>query len=288
MARNLRRTVRTGLALTALAVVAVGGWLGYRYHGPTPPVQVYRGITYGCDRLPRTSQGWGLVHWVRADLTAPGVRLYATPTDPAARAATTPAVWEYHLRHVSSTVAVEHLAAAVNGALFASDSWPVRLPGDLARSAETVVADGAVNHVDPNTYLLWWDRAGTARLETTKPPSAAVLADAAWAIGGQVAVVIDGRPNPAITPGPTDWRTAVAADPARHLVWIVCFDHASYLLAAQEMVRLGATVGILVDGGTSTTMALGPDARGVRPGTVTGNWRPVATAFGFRADPLPW
>jgi hypothetical protein len=75
--------------------------------------------------------------------------------------------------------------------------------------------------------------------------------------------------------------------PRRRLVWIACFDHASYLTAGRELVRLGAKVGLLVDGGTSMAMALGRDARGVRSGTVTGNWRPVATQFGFRAEPLP-
>jgi hypothetical protein len=39
--------------------------------------------------------------------------------------------------------------------------------------------------------------------------------------------------------------------------------------------------------GTSMAMAIGSVAKNVRPGTVTGNWRPVATHFGFRAEPLP-
>src|SRR5262245_14153272 len=38
-------------------------------------------ITYGCERLPVTQEGGGLVHWVRVDLTTPGVELYVTPLD---------------------------------------------------------------------------------------------------------------------------------------------------------------------------------------------------------------
>ena len=277
------RFVRTVVAVVTAGVVAVAGWFGYRYHGPTPPVEIYRGVTYGCDRLPETADGGGLVHWARADLTVPGVRLYATPVDAGARAAG----WEYKLRRVSTAVTDDHLAAAVNGTLFDSDSTLVRLPGDNARSSETVVADGVANHVDPNTYLLWWDRAGVAHWEATKPPSAAVLSRAVWAIGAQQGVVVDGAVGSWVGPGPVDHRTAIGADPERHLVWIACFDRASYAGAGRELVRLGARVGTLVDGGTSTAMALGRDARGVRPGTVTGNWRPVATQFGFRADPLP-
>ena len=282
MTRTGRRVIRGGLLLTVVAAAAVGGWFAYRYHGPTPPVEVYRGILYGCDRLADTDQGGGLVHWVRADLTVPGVRLYVTPTDPAATAAG----WEYKLRHVSTAVADDRLAAAVNGTLFASDSTLVRLPGDLARSAETVVADGVANHVDPNTYLMWWDADGLAHAEMTKPPTPAVIARAKWAIGGQSVVVYDGTVRDAFGPGPTERLTAVAADPDRHLVWIACFDRASYRFAGQQLVRMGAKIGMFVDGGTSVAMALGGDARGVRPGTVTGNWRPVATQFGFRADPL--
>ena len=281
--RRARRPAAIGAAVALIAAVGVGGWLGYRYHGPSPAVEIYRGITYGCDRLPTTDQGGGLVHWVRADLAAAGVSLYVTPVDPTAVAAG----WAYRLRHPSTAVARAGLAAAVNGAMFQSGSGPVRLPGDWARSTETVVADGVADRVDPNTYLLWWDRAGAAHLEAAKPPSAAALAAARWGIGGQLVVVRDGRVSDWAGTGVADARTAVGADPGRHLVWIACFDHATERQVGRTLVGLGATVAIVVDGGTSTAMALGGRARGVRPGTVTGNWRPVATVFGFRADPLP-
>ncbi len=280
--RALRRLALAALSTGVAAAAAVGGWLAYRYHGPHAPVTVYRGVTYGCDRLPDTPESGGLVHWARADLAVPGVGLYVTPTDPDARANG----WEYKLRRVSTAVADDGLAAAVNGTLFASDSSVVRLAGDLARSAETAVAGGVANHVDPNTYLLWWDRDGTAHLDLTKPPSPDVLARSAWAIGGQMAGLTGGRVNPSAGHA-TDARTGVGADPARRLVWVACFDRASEHAALQRLADLGATEGLLVDGGTSTAMALGRDARGVRPGTVTGNWRPVAVQFGFRADPIP-
>ena len=281
--RHWHRVLRAGLLGVTVTAAAVGGWLGYRYHGPTPPVEIYRGVTYGCDRPAATADIRGLVHWVRADLTVPGVRLYATPTDAEARAAG----WEYKLRHVSTAVADDGLAAAVNGTLFASDSTLVRLPGDYARSLETVVADGAVNHVDPNTYLMWWDRDGAVHQEWQKPPLPDVLARAVWGIGVQLDDVTDGVVSRWASAGPRDHRTAVGANPQRHRVWIICCDSASERGASQQLVRLGATIGGLVDGGTSTAMALGRDARGVRPGTVTGNWRPVATQFGFRAEALP-
>jgi len=112
----------------------------------------------------------------------PGVSLYTTPLDPAAQAQG----FEYKLQHTSTFVSQSGLAAAVNGTLFSSASELIRLPGDLAISSETVVSNHVVNHVDPNTYLLWWDDQNNAHLEQ-KPPGEAVLAKARWAIGRAVA-----------------------------------------------------------------------------------------------------
>jgi hypothetical protein len=49
------------------------------------------------------------------------------------------------------------------------------------------------------------------------------------------------------------------------------------------MAELGAIDGMLLDGGDSTSMALGDKALGVRPGGLLSGWRPVATHFGVRA-----
>jgi hypothetical protein len=78
-------------------------------------------MTYGCDRLGVTQEGGGLVHWVRVDLTAPGVELYVTPLDPAAAARG----WQNRLRPIEDVLEPEHLAVAVNGTYFmtASGSW---------------------------------------------------------------------------------------------------------------------------------------------------------------------
>jgi len=255
------------------------GYAAWRYHGPTASVEIYRGIVYGCDRLPDGPESGGLVHWVRADLNEPGVRLYITPLDPDAVARG----WQYRLKYVSSVVREQNLAAAVNGTLYASDSTLMRLSGDLAKSNETVVADHAVSHVHEHTYLLWWDDERLAHLETTKPPSAAVLAKARWGIGGQQPLLVDGTMNPTTGGGP-DVRTLIAADPPNRLVWIAVFDKANYRFAGQWMTDHGASLAVAVDGGTSSAMALGDKSTGVRGGTVTGNWRPVATVFGFRAE----
>jgi hypothetical protein len=267
----------SGLGLIAIALATWGFW---RYHGPAPEQEIFRGITYGCEELPDTEQSGGLMHWVRADLNVPGVSIFTTPMDPGAQAKG----FEYKLQHTSSAVKRYGLAAAVNGTLFASESGFIRWPGDLAISSETVVANHVVNHVDPNSYLLWWDDQNNGHFETSKPPPPASLAKAKWGIGGQAPMMFPGYMSDDASP---ENRTAIGANLQRKLVWIACFDKASFVVVCKQLAAKGATVAIMIDGGTSVAMAIGDKAKNVRPGTVTGNWRPVATHFGFKADPLP-
>ena len=143
---------------------------------------IFQGISYGCQRLKATDEGDGLLYWVRINLTAPGIQLYVTPLDPTAVAQG----WQYRLHWIQDVVRKEHLAVAVNGTMFVSDSgWRPRLPGDLANSVETVVGDHVVSHVWEYTYLLWFDDQLTPHLDRSKRPGPAVLATAKWGIGGQ-------------------------------------------------------------------------------------------------------
>jgi hypothetical protein len=48
----------------------------------------------------------------------------------------------------------------------------------------------------------------------------------------------------------------------------------------QTLADLGAKEGMLLDGGGSSSMAIGKGAKGVPPGIICGGWRPVATHFG--------
>ena len=54
----------------------------------------------------------------------------------------------------------------------------------------------------------------------------------------------------------------------------------------QTLADLGAKDGMLLDGGDSSSMAIGKGASVVSPGAVYGGWRPVATQFGVRAERL--
>jgi hypothetical protein len=127
----LQKRVRRFAAFVVLGALLHGDF--WEQGHPHQPVKIFAGVTYGCERLPVTQEGGGLVHWVRVDLTAPGLELYVTPLDPAAVARG----WQYRLRPIEDVVKREHLAVAVNGTYFATASGSrLRFSGDFARSMQ--------------------------------------------------------------------------------------------------------------------------------------------------------
>jgi hypothetical protein len=223
-----------------------------------------------------------LIHWVRIDLAAPGIELYVTPLDPAAVAQG----WQYRLRRIGEVVGRERLAVVINGTLFTSNSgWRPRMSGDLANAVETVVADHVVSHVWEHTYLIWFDDQLTPYAAPSKPPKAAELAMAKWGIGGQGMALQDGKVWPASSRFP-DSRTAAAIDRPRKLLFLAVAEYISPRLMLQKLADLGAKDGMLLDGGGSSSMAVGKDAKGLPAGILFGGWRPVATLLGVRARTL--
>jgi Phosphodiester glycosidase len=268
-------------------IMAVGALMGgrsvYKHRCDlSAPTEIFDGITYGCKRLDTTEEGSGLVHWMSINLATPGIELYVTPLDPVAVAQG----WQYRLRRVGDVVDKEKLAVAVNGALFGSDSgwWP-RMAGDLANSVETVVADHVVSHLWEHAYLMGFDDQLTPYLSRSKPPTADELARAKWGIGGQGVWLRDGTVWPGSNRAP-DSRTAVAIDRQRKLLFLAVGEYISPRLLLQELADLGAKDGMLLDGGASSSMAIGKEAAGISRGVVYGGWRPVATHFGVKAHGL--
>ena len=271
--RRWGRRIAIRLAL-ALVVGALAWWLTLR--GPVEATEIYRGVVYSCQTMPESDESGGLVHLVRVDLAAPGVELYFTPSE-------APGVAVYHLEWTSSVARRRNLAVAVNGALF-NDACKWSLPGQQCGGQETVISNHQVSHVDPNSYLLWFEDDGTPHIEGSKPPPAAALAAAKWGIGGQEVILHGGRVREGTGREP-DRRTLLGIAPPLKALWIAVYEHASFYAAAKYLAAQGAAEAISLDGGTSTTMVLGKDAKGVRPGTLLGGWRPVATHVGVRAQP---
>jgi hypothetical protein len=273
--RRWRRQIAAGAALAAGASVLD---LHYSLPKPAPPAEIYRGVVYSCEEMPETSESGGLAHTVRADLGAPGIQLYFTPSE-------APGVPVYRLERTFKAAWRENLAVAVNGALF-EDRCKWMVPSDKCAGLETVISDHKVSHIDPNSYLLWFEDDLTPHLETEKPPPAHALLAAKWGIGGEGVTLHGGAVSEDIERAP-DRRTLLGIAPPKKTLWLAVYEHASFYAPASHLAAQGATEAIAIDGGHSSTMVLGKDARGARPGTLMGGWRPVATHVGVRARPLP-
>ena len=281
--RKRAKHVAWVLAGTVAVGALLGGGAAFREHCDSRvQTEIFEGVTYGCKRLDATEEGSGLLHWAIIDLAAPGIELYVTPLEPEAVAGG----WQYRLRRIGDVVDKERLAVAINGTLFESNSgWWLRMAGDLARGVETVVADQIVSHLWEHTYLLWFDKQLVPHLRPSKPPTSVEFAQAKWGIGGQAVWLHDGKVWPGSSRAP-DSRTAVAIDQQRKLLFLAVGQNISPRLLLQELADLGAKDGMLLDGGGSSSMAVGKGAAGISAGVLYGGWRPVATFFGIKAQPI--
>jgi Phosphodiester glycosidase len=227
---------RCGKLGLALALMAFTGADSADWERCAPqPREIFSGVTYGCERLERTEQGHGILHWMRVELRAPGIELNITPLDPSAVAQGS----QYRLRWIENVVTDEHLAVAINGALFTSEySWRPRLPGDLANGVETVVSDHVASHFWQHTYLLWFDNNLDPHLRPSKPPEPAELCQAKWGIGGQAVWLHDGKVWSA-SDRQADSRTAIGIDADRQLLFLAVAGWASPYLMLQRLAKLG-------------------------------------------------
>jgi Phosphodiester glycosidase len=280
-ARTGRRWPWRLIAVITVGALLIGLNVWRNQRGPQVATEIFLGITYGCNRLETSPEGSGLLHWVRVDLTAPGIELFVTPLDPSAVAQG----WQYHLRRPKDVLQEEDLAVVINGSLFTSNSGWFYRSGDLARSVETVVANHKVSHFWEHTYLLWFDDQLTPHLKPSKPPTEAELAQAMWGIGGQGVGLRDSQVWSGNSAVPNS-RTAVAIDARRKLLFLAVGESISPRLLLRSLFDLGAKDGMLLDGGTSSSMVIGQGAKGIRPGVLIDGWRPVATCFGVRARRL--
>jgi hypothetical protein len=268
-----------------LAVALAGaGWAAYWWWTlprPTPPTEIYRGVTYSCERI-ENADCRGLVHIVCVALSAPGIGLDVTPVDPdAVRHG-----YQYRLADLAGVLRRENLAVVVNGDLFAAEPGLYYRSGDLANGLRTIIADGEASHFDRDSYMLWFEPDLTPHIETVNPPSESVMRRARWGIGSAAVQLRNGHVQPVVTNHIMDRRTAIGIDARRQLLWLVAFENASSFGAAEVLRQHGVQDGFLLDGGHSTTMVLGPNVGHVQSGSLIGGSRPVATWFGIKAASL--
>ena len=247
--------------------------------GPRQPAEIFAGVTYGCERLPVTQEGGGLVHWVRVDLTTPGVELYVTPLDPSAVARG----WQYRLRPIEDVVEREHLAVAVNGTYFATASGSsLRFSGDLARSMQTLVSDHVIAHGPWEASGLWFDAELVPHVLQSAEPD---LSRAKWAVGYSPELPLHNGQVLRAGDSTADARTAIGIDQTRKLLFLAVGERISQSRMLHILADLGAKEGFLLDGGGSSAMAIGQGSTGIPATLLLGSGRPVATYIGVRALP---
>jgi hypothetical protein len=261
-------------------LVFLGIWLWWTKPTPHGPAQVAPGITYECLDV-HEPEIEGLAHIVTIDLSTPNLRLYATPLDGAA----VQAGWEYKTCWPPSVAASERLTVAINGTLFSTErpKWQI-WPGSLSSSSETVIANHEFNHIDPNSYLLWFDDQLVPTLEKQKPPEPDVSRRAKWGISGQ-GVAVDRSVVSASAGHIRDSRTVLGINREKKLLILGVFDSASQHRAAEMIAQHGASDVILVDGGSSTCLTFGSIPIGLGRRTAVFPYRAVATVFGVGFKP---
>lgn len=284
------RRARRIFGILLLFMVAVGIYVWLIQRDVVAETEIFQGVTYTCERMPETEESGGLVHLVRVDLNAPGIELYTTPIDPSV----TSPDWEYRLKIPSEVLNENDLAVVINATQFSSDSvsfelsgkeWPIRLSGDLARSKEMIVSDHVLNGADRNHPLLWFEDDLTPHLELEKDPPPEVISRARWGIGARGVLVKGGTLQPDHEDGP-DALTLVGISPGEKILWLAVFEKASPRAAANVLITRGAMDVVRVDGGDSSSIAIGAEARNIRPGIIQNGWMPVACYFGVRARPI--
>lgn len=279
---TIKPGLRWLLSITVALAAGVGFWLIQR-RTPMDETQIFQGVWYGCVELAPGEGGSGLMHYVRVDLTAPGIELYVSPVDPEA----TKDGKQYRLRHTAAVADRLDLAVAVNGAPFRAHARvhpKLPIPGDLADWMTMSVSAGQVSEHYPHSYMLWFERDLTPHLEFRKPPRQDVLERAYWGVSGEQVLIYDGQVRGGS--GDLHARTLIGINRHTRELYLAVFENCSHARGSVELARLGVTDAIFLDGGPSTSLVIGDHARHARPGTVLGGWRPVATHFGVRALPL--
>jgi hypothetical protein len=291
-----RRWLWIGLSLAAGAALVGTGVIVAGLAGRPPhrdlQAPLFRGVSY--HRAFLASPRPLMIHVIRVDLTAPGVRCLVTPGDSSAgqeiRAATT---LDFARRH--------HVQVAVNG-----DRWtPFRArnytlndyyphSGDPVAVQGLAISDGRLySAARPGTFALCVGATNALIVASDAP------AGTRQAVAGAPLLIADGTnalpPGADQTPQP---RTAVALDRAGTTLWLIVVDgrQSGYSegMTMPELARLardlGAWSALNLDGGGSATLVA--ESRGklrvLNSPIHTGlprRQRPVANHLGIYARP---
>ncbi len=289
-----RRALLTCGAVVALIfalLAAIGGaWL-YRRILPRPTQEkLFEGVEYIRDV--RTSPRRMVIHVIKVDLRAEGVRAFVTPGDPEAEL-------PLKARTTSQFLNSFDLQVAINGDGFTPwrsntilDYYPHS--GDRVAPIGFAASDGIIYSQDtdkePTLYI------AQNNLARFNAPTSKI-----WnAISGNLLLLRKGEPLPGLEESSPQPRTAVALDRAnRYLILVVVdgrqpgYSEGATLQELAEIIAFhGGWTAMNLDGGGSSTMVVeGPlgTARVLNSpinNSIPGRERPVGNHLGIYAKPL--
>lgn len=241
---------------------------------------------------------------LRVDLTDPDIELFTTPK------CTNCGSYETLAQNTSHFLQQYGLQVAINGAFYASASGPGDVPlgtpedvYGLAISRGTLVSPNQTTPVSPQGYILavlmFRTNNQAVFIPSNNPPAS--IEGIYTAIAGNRALVVGGTNRMVPTPNDLDPRTALGVSADRRYLYLLAIDGrqpgwsdgADYYDTAEWLKRFGASDGINVDGGGSTTMVMADCVGGAirlnRPSFVAayGRERIIGHNFGVYAKPLP-
>ncbi len=313
-ARFLKALVLLVLADIVLVglVVGVAWWLTRPQ--PFPRTEIFRGVFLTMEPVNGTAEvaengdrSGGMVVMIEAHWGTEGVRLANRELSPASvllgpPAGSAPGGAEvrpvegadrlrpspYRLAWSDWLLAGSGAQVLVNTCRYEPSAWSASWPGQSVWPVETVVAAGAVSHRHAHSYLLWWDAEGEAQLESTKPPSLAVLSRAVEGIGMQGLQLLKGRAilNSLGNAAEAIPRTFIGVDAERKVLYLLAFERVTGQVMVEVAQRVGVRDGGQVDSGDGSTLLVGAGAPGVLPHTGLRGLRPLGPVLFLYADPL--
>jgi hypothetical protein len=208
------------------------------------------------------------LHYVRVDLTDPSVSVGVFPcgNDPDG-----PGPWQTTLATVRTVAQREHLDVAVNGNLFSTRSTISLLgrttpyfPGNWANAVGWAMSDGRLWSAQPAEASLIVDSSGRIHVGHFER----IPDNARQIVSGSTLLVAAGRniaPRSDITP-----RTAAGVDRDGRFLMLLVVDGRrpaysaglSFPELADEMIRLGCSDALNLDGGGSSTLVMRDQSTG--------------------------
>lgn len=253
---------------------------------PTPMKknEIFRGVHYFSTTIKNIEGDSSRVMGFEIELDAPGVEFFIRPLDTAAVEQGA----HYNLRWPDLEVLRQDLSVLINGVLYHPGQWTKSYPGAKVSAVESLIIDGELTHLDPHSYLIWFDETLLPHVETTKPPPAEAIRQAKWAIGVQGLRITDGSARHASSSDHDRVmkRTFIGVDPNQRKLWLLVFG----AIDGYQMIDVARQTGIVhggqLDSDDGTWGIVGPGAVGVRAMTGIRGLRPIASYIGIRALPV--